>query len=817
MSKTGSSVCLFLILAGVGSVPRTIPSARTKLNSSTPQVARQHPLSLRLTRAYNHLYAGEYLKAILIYEEACPNAEALTQDEWAGRCWNNLASSYFSIFRYREALRAYLEARRCSRAARDWANLANISTNLSSLYVTMGDLPAAAEAAGQGMQALNRQEFPGTRARFLIQLGIVRARQDRMRECAALMGQAIDVAYRENDFAAVAQAWDHLGEEYLLRNELNDSGAALTEAFRIRKLHRLSKLDSAYWNLGRLRLAQGDLGSATNLLAEAVKRQEHPDSLVTSWNIYHTRGQVRMAQKSTAAAFADFQRALDLARSWRLQVVPADYTRVSSEVRLQQIYSSYIEAGNRLYFATHSPQIARETFRAAEENRAASLRALVRAPGDWRDALPPEYWQTLTQFHAAEVALLRGGTSALRERMRELRLRLLEIESKAGSNGEVSTAELLDRTQKSLPTHTALLSFHLGDRQSFLWAITRERFRVYELPGKSDLSTAIARYTESLRAGDAAAPGLGRQVYGSLFGGLEETFREKSNWVLALDEQLFHVPFGALEMSRGATPPVYLAERHSIRIATSAVMMTASHPQPWTEALAGKFVGMGDAIYNTADPRWSRRPSDVPNYSPWVASAVSGPALTRLAGAAREIESCARAWNSQPGSALLLAGADASPARLRGALSMHPSVVHIASHFLQSKEPPRYGMIALSLAASGNPQLLSSLEITRLQVRSGLVVLSGCSSGEADVLPGSGLMGLTRAWLAAGARAVVASHWPTPDDRDGLFVNFYRHLRTTPEAGPSLALQRAQLDMLRAGGWRSNPQYWATYFVAGDR
>jgi CHAT domain-containing protein len=756
-------------------------------------------------RAYNHLRAGEYLQAIPIYEEACPNAVALTQ---AGRCWNNLASSYFSIFRYREALRAYLEARRCSRRARDWANLINISTNLSSLYVTMGDLSAAAAAAEQGMQALNRQEFPGSRTRFLIQLGIVRARQDRIQECAALMGQAIDVAYRENDFAAVAQAWDHLGEEYLLRNELIDSDAALTEAFRIRKLHRLAKLDSAYWNLGRLRLAQGDLRSATHLLDEAVKRQEHPDSLVTSWNIYHTRGQVRMAEGRTAAALADFQRALDLARNWRLEVVPADYTRVSSEVRLQQIYSSYIEAGNRLYFATHNAKLARETFRAAEENRAASLRALVRARGDWHDALPSEYWQTLAQFHAAEVALLRGETSALREQMRQLRLTLLEIESKAGWNGDVSTDELLDRTQKSLPTNTALLSFHLAGRQSFLWAITRERFRVYQLPRKSDLSAEIARYAESLRAGYASAPTLGRQVYRSLFADLEETFLEKSHWVLALDEQLFRVPFGALEINGGAAGPVYLAERHSIRIATSAVMMSGIQKEPWTQALAGKFIGMGDAIYNTADPRWSQRPPD---------GRVSGPALTRLAGAAREIESCSRAWNSQPGAALLLAGADASPARLRSALSTDPSVVHIASHFLQSKEPPRYSMIALSLAASGNPQLLSPLEIVRLKIRTGLVVLSGCSSGEADVLPGSGLMGLTRAWLAAGARAVVASHWPTPDDRDGLFVSFYRHLRTTPEAGPSLALQRAQLDMLRAGGWRSNPQYWATYFVVGDR
>jgi CHAT domain-containing protein len=111
---------------------------------------------------------------------------------------------------------------------------------------------------------------------------------------------------------------------------------------------------------------------------------------------------------------------------------------------------------------------------------------------------------------------------------------------------------------------------------------------------------------------------------------------------------------------------------------------------------------------------------------------------------------------------------------------------------------------------------MGPLEITRSKIPSGLVVLSGCSSGRADTLPASGLMGLTRAWLAAGVRAVVASHWPTPDDRGVLFIDFYKHFRETPDAGPAVALERAQLDMLRAGGWRSDPQYWATYFVIGD-
>jgi CHAT domain-containing protein len=199
------------------------------------------------------------------------------------------------------------------------------------------------------------------------------------------------------------------------------------------------------------------------------------------------------------------------------------------------------------------------------------------------------------------------------------------------------------------------------------------------------------------------------------------------------------------------------------------------------------------------------------------AAQAGGSALARLPGTAREVESCARIWDARSGAATLLEGAAASPDRLREGLRGPLSVVHIAAHFLQEPAAPRSSMIALSLADSGSPQLVGPLEITRAKINAAVVVLSGCSSGRADTLPASGLMGLTRAWLAGGARAVVASHWPTPDDTGSLFVDFYEKLCTRPQAGPAVALQQAQLDMLRAGGWRSRPLYWATYFVAGDQ
>jgi CHAT domain-containing protein len=78
-------------------------------------------------------------------------------------------------------------------------------------------------------------------------------------------------------------------------------------------------------------------------------------------------------------------------------------------------------------------------------------------------------------------------------------------------------------------------------------------------------------------------------------------------------------------------------------------------------------------------------------------------------------------------------------------------------------------------------------------------------------------MGLTRAWLIAGAQSVLASRWATPDEEGELFEAFYKDLSSHRHADPSQALRSAQLEMIHAGGWRAEPRYWGTYFVVGNQ
>lgn len=587
-------------------------------------------------------------------------------DLWhAGRTLTGIGACKYGLFRYQESLHAWLEARQMSESVADWVNLGSLGVNISGLFLVMGDVDAAANAADRALADANRGGFADGVARAQAQLGVIRAKQGRLEESAAAMNLAVAIAEREGNLGTAAEAWDHFGEALLDRGELAGADRALTEAYRLRKTHRLSKLDSSYYNLGRLRLAQGDAASALHLADETLARGHHPDTRISPWALRYLRGRALAELGRTHEAFDEFRAALEVARRWRLEVLPADFTRVSSEVELNQLYSGFIEAGNRLYFAGGGDSLKQETFAAAEENRAASLHMLQALPGDWREKLPARYWESLARLHATEVELLGTDSADLRNEMRVLRSAVLEMEAKAGANAEMPAGGLSARVRASLPLDASLLTFHLGDQESFLWAISRERFRLYRLPGTAELSGAITGFVQAVSRGESTAASRGYALYEKLFSQLEPALRDKPRWILALDEQLFRIPFAGLVAGWSGGQPVYLVQRHSLRVTTGVLRLGQDTQESWRSVASGRFLGIGDAIYNTADPRWTGHRDEGPVLLPWLASAATmapgGPVMTRLAGTAAEVESCARAWSPQPERAILLRGSRCQP------------------------------------------------------------------------------------------------------------------------------------------------------------
>lgn len=823
--KANFLVCLLLLNAPIGTVRHSVPLPRTQSRAIAGGLsARRASLAKRLTETKNLFQAGNFQEAAVLARQGALEARSAGERQIAVRFLNNLGGSYFALHQYREALTVYLDARGMAESSGDFREAGKLDFNISSLYFQLGQMDAAIESGGRAMSRLSGEKDGVHLPKLLIHMATLRARQNRMPESLALFRRGIEASDRAGDLQMYTLGWSDLGEEYLQRGQFRQAEYALLEAYRLRKLNHLRGLENSYRNLGLLRLEQGDIRSASELLDQAVKGSNRPGGSVPTWEIYYARGRVRLAQNRLPDALNDFRVAARLARTWRRAVPPDDASRVSAENSIQSVHSALVEAGNKLYFANGDRALARETFEAAEANRAASLRILLSESRTERRQLPPKYWETLERLQSAQVALLRGQDPSAAEQVQRLQGALIQLESVTGSGLDLELPGLFERTRAALEPDTLFLGFHLAKPDSYLWAVSREQFALYRLPSAIQIRAMSSRFEEAVRNGNPEFMSLGHQLYNCLFRPLSPALRRKPHWLLALDSQLFQLPFAALVEEITPDGPAYVVERHSLETTPGATMLSAS---PKTPGFAGPFLGVADPIYNTADPRWRRSTSssDAPHLNRFL-NLFAAPGstvpptpnlhLARLAGSSREAAACAAVW-SGPQPPLLLQGASASRQALRTAMDRHPSVLHFATHVLHPNDSLRSGVIALSLNRDAQNEILSPAEIATFRLDGAVVCLSGCSSGLAEALPGTGLTGLTRAWQAAGARAVVASFWRTPDDAGALFLSFYRHLRARPQAGIAIALQHAQVDMIRSNSWRAKPRYWGAYFVTGNQ
>jgi CHAT domain-containing protein len=119
--------------------------------------------------------------------------------------------------------------------------------------------------------------------------------------------------------------------------------------------------------------------------------------------------------------------------------------------------------------------------------------------------------------------------------------------------------------------------------------------------------------------------------------------------------------------------------------------------------------------------------------------------------------------------------------------------------------------------SNGKPAdgLLRTYEIYNLPLESDLVVLSACRTALGRQMRGEGVIGLTRAFLHAGASSVVTSLWSIQDRATAkLMEHFYQGL-LQQSLSPAAALRQAQLR-LRSDGRFAHPYFWAAFSVQGD-
>ena len=429
------------------------------------------------------------------------------------------------------------------------------------------------------------------------------------------------------------------------------------------------------------------------------------------------------------------------------------------------------------------------------------------------------------------------------------------------SNKPLTLAEVQTNV---LDDQTVLLEYALQPDSSYLWVVSKAATSLYKLPGRA----SVDKLATDLRAQlipsklqrrivgidvaevdrgigiSASAPEEATQfiaasnaVYKVAIEPAAASVVDKRLLVVA-DGSLNYIPFEVLLKSADSgdfASLAYLVKSNEIVYAPSASVVGAIKQQR-AKASGKAMLVIADPVFNSNDAR-ARKAAAAPTASTaevrglGIQSALTdvtgqaatppekmeGLPLARLAGTRVEADQISKLAKTSGGTADVWLDLDANEDNLGTRDLSKYRIIHVATHGLLNAERPQFTGVVLSLVGNKTGDgFLRTDEVFNLHLGGPLVMLSACETGLGKEKRGEGVMGLTRAFMYAGAPTVGVSLWSVADRSTAeLMTDFYRRLLATNAGSTSSALRGAQLAMI-SGKKYSAPFYWAPFVLVGD-
>jgi len=367
------------------------------------------------------------------------------------------------------------------------------------------------------------------------------------------------------------------------------------------------------------------------------------------------------------------------------------------------------------------------------------------------------------------------------------------------------TAEVKKLQESINKSKSTIVEFFLGEKRSFAWLVSSSGVSMAILPGKSEIENSVTEYFALIntapnylyterdlhKATDQAAT-----LFSSLLGELSQRIEVSAKLVIVPDGVLHYLPFEAL-IQNGR----YLLEDHEISYLPSASMLGLWQTSPEGAEAPDKMelLAFGD-------------PTFAPDMKMYSGRASRGFHLPQLPRTRDEVEYISGLFPH--GQTRVYLGPDSTEDALKGESLRRYRRLHFATHSLINESSPSRSAVVLAIDSDpAQDGLLEVREISELDLDCDLVVLSACQTARGQLLSGEGVVGLTRAFLYAGARSVVVSLWSVTDISTGqLMKRFYCGL--ADNLGTAASLRAAKLKMLRAAETR-HPYYWSPFVAIG--
>ncbi|MEX0269767.1 CHAT domain-containing protein [Leptolyngbyaceae cyanobacterium UHCC 1019] len=745
---------------------------------------------------------GNYGQAIQTHRQAGKLMRQLGDRPGLGQVLLNLGNAFEAVGDYDSAAIAYQQSFKLAEESRDRTGTAISLGNLGAVYANQGKDEAAIATFQKSLDLHRAIKNPAGEASTLINLGSTSHSLGKRDDAIRYYQQSLAIAQQLNNRRLAGEALGSLGLAY---DDLKDFPKAIAhhrQSLEIgRSLNDPEATGTALNNLAHALFGAGKLAEAEATLRTAVTQLDalRPGlSDLYRVSIFDTQVHTYSLLQQVLIAAKKYEAALEIAEQGRARAFVELLARKQGKGHREQGIGKRGQAVEKTLPSELKTQNSKpKTPNSELKTQNSKLKTQNSPPSP----LAPPF--TIAQIKAVarqqkavlvEYAIVPDDDFKFRGKQRARESELLVWVVQPSGQVDFRRVDLKPLWQQDL----SLAKLVSASRQCLYPAANCNQLlnAPPNAPPKksSEQIEAILVPKGSANAANAAnAPRRSRnpamqKLHQLLISPIADLLPKKSDTriVFIPQESLFLVPFPALQTADGT----YLIEQHTLLTAPAIQVLDLTRKQRLAQQ-KGQTKGRSLIVGNPTMP------------------VVGTEALSPLPSSEQEAQQIAELLKTKA-----LIGNQATERQIVQELPQAQRV-HLATHGLleYGQDLGDVGIPgAIALASdSNNDGLLTSSEILDLRLKADLVVLSACDTGRGRIT-GDGVVGLSRAFISAGAPSVVVSLWAVPDASTAqLMVAFYQALQQQPDK--ARALRQAMLETMKT---YPRPLDWAAFTLIGE-
>ena len=726
------------------------------------------------------------------------------------QCYAGLGTAYKSQARYDLAEENYLKALKLAEKMEEKDLAGMICMRLAEISGKWGDRKAVKRHLKKADRLLGDSNNTKNQTILNTALAIFYLKSKEHAKAEEHMLKALEFANESASFKLQAKTWNRLGKVYLKREQLGKAEHAFLQGMKINEklgndgivadnLADIAKINIERQNLDQ---AKSDVERALTINTKLGRKKNVADDL-------HLLGVIAYDKEDYISAIDFLNKAVQIKNQLR---------ETAEGSRKRTYLASQINSYNRLIDAYSARKDTPGFFYTFEMSRARQLAETIGDTNTGSNLSLSEFQEIIPEQSAVLMFSVTGKN----------RLRLLAIDRKNSLVKRLRFNDFTEAVNQFHPVMTAQLNTLTTRERGFK---SSHKKKVEQLPPIKNIMEAVTRYRTFLSdptdVHKQNRVHLAKELNRMLIEGAVQITSGKKRLIIIPDGPLALIPFETLQ----TTSNNYLVQDFEIGYVQSAAILKVLGKRKNNHKNLS-IIALGGAEYEKHNP--SSPTKNVceeeeldekiiiafKNRQPlnFAYSCLELDRFSDLPGTADEIEKISSIFKQST----LIKGSDVNEEYLRklsasGALNK-AGIIHFAVHGIAVPTRPELSALILSRTQEDNSNdgFLNAAEIRKLKIGADFVNLSACETGLGALVRGEGVVGLTHAFLTAGAGAMSVSLWNV-SDRSA--VNFMTDMYGKVEKGSAFehALSATKKDFINGkfGERMRKPYYWAPFVYYG--